>query len=137
MADLPGGASGLLVRGYKGKEADRLVTRIDPGVVALVAELRPHERQAAQDWAREDAHRGASRDRRLAGGDPRRSVAFRQHDYLNPQTTFITIQISLKTKRVSNSIPRIVNEANEVTTIGHLPISLDIDNELIPHFLRT
>jgi hypothetical protein len=30
MADLPGGASGMLVRGYKGKEADRLVTRIDP-----------------------------------------------------------------------------------------------------------
>jgi hypothetical protein len=38
MADLPGGASGSLVRGYKGKEADRLVTRIDPGVVSLVAE---------------------------------------------------------------------------------------------------
>jgi hypothetical protein len=31
------------MRGYKGKEADRLVTRIDPGVVALVAELRGHE----------------------------------------------------------------------------------------------
>jgi hypothetical protein len=31
MADLPGGASGMLVRGYKGKEADRLVTRIGPG----------------------------------------------------------------------------------------------------------
>ena len=31
MAVLPGGASGSLVRDYKGKEADRLVTRIDPG----------------------------------------------------------------------------------------------------------
>jgi hypothetical protein len=30
----------LLCRDYKGKEADRLVTRIDPGVVLLVAELR-------------------------------------------------------------------------------------------------
>ena len=40
MADLPGGASGLLVRDYKGKKADRLVTRIAPGVVSLVAELR-------------------------------------------------------------------------------------------------
>jgi hypothetical protein len=40
MADLPGGASGLLVRGYKVKEADRLVTRIDPGGVSLVGELR-------------------------------------------------------------------------------------------------
>jgi hypothetical protein len=50
MADLPGAASGLLVRGYKGKEADRLVTRIDPGVVSLVAELRGHERQAAEEF---------------------------------------------------------------------------------------
>src|ERR1019366_7014225 len=49
LADLPGGASGLLVRGYKGREADRLVTRIDPGVVSLVAELRAHERQAAEE----------------------------------------------------------------------------------------
>jgi hypothetical protein len=36
MADLPGGASGLLVRDFKGKNADRLVTRIAPGVVSLV-----------------------------------------------------------------------------------------------------
>jgi len=49
MVDVPGGASGLLVRGYKGKEADRLVTRIDPGVVSRVAELRGHERQAAEE----------------------------------------------------------------------------------------
>ena len=32
------GASGFLCRDYKGKEADRLVTPIDPGVVSLVAE---------------------------------------------------------------------------------------------------
>jgi hypothetical protein len=50
MGDLSGGASGLLMRGYKGKKTDRLVTRIDPGVVSLVAELRGHERQAAQEW---------------------------------------------------------------------------------------
>jgi hypothetical protein len=36
---LPGGATGMLVRGYKGKKADQLVTRIGPGVVSLVAEL--------------------------------------------------------------------------------------------------
>src|ERR1019366_3548923 len=30
-------------------EADRLVTRIAPGVVSLVAELRGHERQAAEE----------------------------------------------------------------------------------------
>jgi hypothetical protein len=46
MADLPGGASGLLCRDYKGEEGDHLSTRIDPGVVSLVAELRGNERQA-------------------------------------------------------------------------------------------
>ena len=49
MADLPGGTSGLLVRDSKGKKADKLVVRIDPGVVSLVAELRGHERQAAEE----------------------------------------------------------------------------------------
>jgi hypothetical protein len=48
MANIPGGTSGLLVRDYKGKEADRLVTRIDIGVVSLVAEFGGHERQAAE-----------------------------------------------------------------------------------------
>jgi hypothetical protein len=46
MAEIPGGGSGLLVRGCKGKEADRLVTRIGPSVVSRV-ELRGHTRQAA------------------------------------------------------------------------------------------
>jgi hypothetical protein len=49
MADLPGGASGLLVRDCKGKDANRLVTRIDHGVVSLVAELSGHQRQAAEE----------------------------------------------------------------------------------------
>jgi hypothetical protein len=49
MADLSGGASGLLVRDCKGKETDRLVTRIAPSVVSLVSELRGHERQAAEE----------------------------------------------------------------------------------------
>jgi hypothetical protein len=35
----------MLVRDGKDKEADRLVTRIDPGVVSLVAELRGQERR--------------------------------------------------------------------------------------------
>jgi hypothetical protein len=39
----------LLARDYKGKEADRLLTRIAPGMVSLFAELRGHERQAAED----------------------------------------------------------------------------------------
>jgi len=50
MADSPGGACRMLCRDYKGK-ADRLVTRIDPGVVSLVAELRGQERQAAEELA--------------------------------------------------------------------------------------
>jgi len=56
MADLPGGASGILGRDYKGKKADRLVTRSDPGVVSLVAELRGHERQAAEELERWKTH---------------------------------------------------------------------------------
>jgi hypothetical protein len=49
MGDLPRLARGLLVRDFKGKEADRPVTRIDPGVVSLLAELRGHERHAADE----------------------------------------------------------------------------------------
>jgi hypothetical protein len=49
MADLPGGTSGLLGPGLQGEGADRLVTRTDPGVVSLVAELCGHERQAAEE----------------------------------------------------------------------------------------
>ena len=48
VADVPGGASGMPVR-YKSKEADRLGTRSDPGVVSLVADMRGHERQAAEE----------------------------------------------------------------------------------------
>ena len=53
LVTVPKGIDGLhqtvLVRGYKGKEADREVCRIDPGVVSLLAELRGHERQAAEE----------------------------------------------------------------------------------------
>jgi hypothetical protein len=56
MADLPGGASGLLVRDYKGKRADRPVTRLDPGTVSLVAELRGDERQAAEELEQRKTH---------------------------------------------------------------------------------
>jgi hypothetical protein len=69
MADMPGGASELL-RDYMGKEAGVLATRIDPVVVSLVAELRGHERQLAEEmepW--KNAPRGERGDRRLAGGD--------------------------------------------------------------------
>ena len=46
MVAVPGGASGLLVRDYKGKEADQLVYKVDTG---LLGELRGHERQAAEE----------------------------------------------------------------------------------------
>jgi hypothetical protein len=46
MADLPGGASGLLVRGYQGEEGDTPVYKIDAGILA---ELRGHERAGHGD----------------------------------------------------------------------------------------
>jgi len=49
MAGVPGGSSGLLMRKYKGKNADQLVTRIDPAIISLISELLRHERQAAQE----------------------------------------------------------------------------------------
>jgi hypothetical protein len=61
VIDIPGGASGLLRRDYKGKEAARLVIRIDPRVVSLVAELRSHERRPSRNWA-------SGRPAAMAGG---------------------------------------------------------------------
>jgi hypothetical protein len=46
----------VAVPDHKGKEADRLVTRIDPGVVSPVAELRGHERQAAEERGQWKTH---------------------------------------------------------------------------------
>ena len=47
MAGVPGGSTGLLMLDYKG--ASTPVYRLDPGVVALLAELRAHEKQAAEE----------------------------------------------------------------------------------------
>jgi hypothetical protein len=69
MADLPGGASGLLARDFKGRNADRLVTRINPGVVSLSPNCAPMSARPPRNWAVEDAPPGAEGDRRLAGGD--------------------------------------------------------------------
>ena len=69
MADLPGGASGLLCRDYKGKKADKLVTRIDRGL--LLAGRRTSRSRAAGGRglaSGRPAWRSPSR-RRLAGGD--------------------------------------------------------------------
>ena len=68
MVDIPGGASGLLARDFKGKEADRLVTRIDPRVVSQVAELRG-KRQAAKERGQWETITSAMRAHYRAGAD--------------------------------------------------------------------
>jgi hypothetical protein len=68
MADLPGGGSGILGRDYKDRRAARLVTRIDPGVVSLVAELRAHEREAAEELEPWKTHHKERKPRCGAGG---------------------------------------------------------------------
>ena len=45
-ASVPGGTTGLLTKDYKGKQADTPVYKVD---TALLAELRAHERQAAEE----------------------------------------------------------------------------------------
>ena len=66
MADVPGGeATGLLVRDYKGKDATAEVYKVD---TALLAELRNHERQAAQELGQWDTKSEA------AGLDPAEMV---------------------------------------------------------------
>jgi hypothetical protein len=49
MADVPGGASGLLCREYRGKDAATPVVKVDPGVISLTFALLSHERQAAEE----------------------------------------------------------------------------------------
>jgi hypothetical protein len=48
MAEIRGGSTGLVYKDFKGG-ANRLVTRIDPTVIALAAKLRANERQAAEE----------------------------------------------------------------------------------------
>jgi hypothetical protein len=50
MADIPGGATGVLSRDYKGI-SNLPVTKIDTGVLAMSAELRALERQVAEELA--------------------------------------------------------------------------------------
>jgi hypothetical protein len=51
-----GAPAGCWRRGYKGKEPIGLVTRIAPGVAALVAELRGHEQQPAAELEQWKTH---------------------------------------------------------------------------------
>jgi hypothetical protein len=62
MADLPA-APVRCAPGVQGQKADRLVTRIAPGVVSLVAE-RGHERQAAEKLEQRSEKRERRRDTR-------------------------------------------------------------------------
>jgi len=57
----------LLVRDYNGKKADRLLTRIDPGVVSPLAELRAHEWQAAEELGQRKTHH---EERRVVDASP-------------------------------------------------------------------
>jgi Terminase small subunit len=52
-AAVPGGSTGLLVKDYKGKEADKPVYKVDTG---LLAELRAHEKQAAEELEQWKTH---------------------------------------------------------------------------------
>jgi hypothetical protein len=48
LKDFPGGASGLLTKDYRGTGPDqRVITRVDSGVISLFQELRAYEQQAA------------------------------------------------------------------------------------------
>lgn len=49
MVDIPGRRQPVAGARLQGQQADGLVTRIALGVVSLVAELRGHERQAAEE----------------------------------------------------------------------------------------
>jgi hypothetical protein len=66
MARSAYGASGLLVCDW-GEGADRLVTRIDPGVVSLVAGLGGPERQAAAEVDQWKTHH---EERRVINASP-------------------------------------------------------------------
>jgi hypothetical protein len=60
------------------------VTRIDPGVVSLVADLRGHERPAAEDWASGNAaSRSASSVRRIRRRRNRWDVIVVDQGYLS------------------------------------------------------
>jgi hypothetical protein len=54
MAFVPGGRSGLLCREFKGKDGKKESYRVDAGMMALLAELRAHERQAAEELGQWD-----------------------------------------------------------------------------------
>jgi hypothetical protein len=68
MADLPGGASGILGRDYKGKKADRVVTRIDLGVVSLSPNCAATSVRRLRNWS-SGRRWSRSNPRRIAGGD--------------------------------------------------------------------
>ena len=49
MAGVAGRRSGLLCREFKGKDSAQASYRVDPGLIALLGEIRTHKRQAAEE----------------------------------------------------------------------------------------
>jgi hypothetical protein len=68
MADLPGGATRLLARDYKGKKADRLVTVATPVWFGWSPNCAPTSDCLLGIGAVEDPRRGAQGDQRLVEG---------------------------------------------------------------------
>ena len=67
FATVPGGTTGLLVRDFKGKDATQPIYRVDTG---LLAEMRLHEKQAAQElgqWSEEREEDRSPVARRFTG----------------------------------------------------------------------
>jgi len=76
LADIPGGNTGLLVRDYKGRNADKPVYKAD---TALMAEMRATERQAAEEmgqWVerREKRRNGPNYSTRAASARGKRPL---------------------------------------------------------------
>lgn len=47
--DIPGGQTGLVTRDYKGLQAGKVISRVDPGLIALLAEERENLQQASRE----------------------------------------------------------------------------------------
>lgn len=78
FAAVPGGTTGLLCRDYKGKDANQEIYRVDTGILA---ELRLHEKQAAQElgqWSEDAALAGVDAGRKFSGTMEELLVLYRQ-----------------------------------------------------------
>jgi hypothetical protein len=112
----PAAPAGCFVGDYKGKEAGRLVTRIDPGMVSLVAELRGHERQAAEElrqWKTRVEERSPPRRRRL----PRR--CWRRRRSLSGWRTALEME---KSRGADDQVDQMSQTLNRLRAMVSLPL---------------